>query len=458
MTKVLQFGEGNFLRTFVDHYFNTLNGEGGDFSVHIVKPIAFGSLDNFKKQNNRYHIVLRGVDGGEAVERVIEIGVVAEAIDPFADMAAYEKIAIDPEVKIIVSNTTEAGICFHAEDKMDGFDGITYPAKLTKLLYKRFEAGLGGVYLLPVELIDNNADALFDCVNRYIDLWKLPEAFKAFNAKENIYCNTLVDRIVSGHPKTPEDRAHLNALTGDEDLLVSVGEPFGLWAIEDKGNIRDYIKEGFHGIDVVLTKNITHYKKQKVRVLNGSHTNLVAAGIVEGAVTVYDCMNSEKLRSFVEATLDEEIIPFVSADREGVRAFADSVLSRFENPYLNHLLVSISLNSISKWRARCLPSFEDYLAKHGKIAPNMTKGFSYLMYLYSSIEEKDGAYVANLGAKSVEVKDDLPYLQFFAKGGKIADFMKDAEIFGRDLTEIPGFLAAVTENVALLKEGKSLLA
>ena len=458
MTKVLQFGEGNFLRTFVDHYFDTLNEEGGDFSVHIVKPISFGSLENFKKQNNRYHIVLRGMDGAKAVEKVREIKVVAEAVDPFADMAAYEKLATDPDVKIIVSNTTEAGICFHGEDKMEGFAEITYPAKLTKLLYKRFEAGLGGVYLLPVELIDNNADALYDCVNRYIDLWNLPKAFKAFNAKENIYCNTLVDRIVSGHPKTPEDRAHLNALTGDEDLLVSVGEPFGLWAIEDKGNIRDYIKEGFHGIDVVLTKNITHYKKQKVRVLNGSHTNLVAAGLVEGAVTVYDCMKSKMLRSFVEATLDHEIIPFVSEDTAGVRAFADSVLSRFENPYLNHLLISISLNSISKWRARCLPSFEDYFAKHGVIAPNMTKGFSYLMYLYSCVRAKDGGFVAELRTKTLDVKDDIPYLTFFAEGGSVADFMANAEIFGRDLTAIPGFLSAVTENIELLKEGKSLLA
>ena len=457
MTKVLQFGEGNFLRTFVDHYFDTLNEEGGDFSVHIVKPIAFGSLDNFKKQNNRYHIVLRGMDGAEAVEKVREIKVVSEAVDPFLDMAAYEALSVDPEVKIIVSNTTEAGICFHGEDKIEGFAEITYPAKLTKLLYKRFERGLGGLYILPVELIDNNADALHDCVNRYIDLWKLPEAFREYNEKQIVYCNTLVDRIVSGHPKTPEDRAHLNALTKDEDLLVSVGEPFGLWAIEDKGNIRDYIKEGFHGIDVVLTKNITHYKKQKVRVLNGSHTNLVAAGLVEGAVTVYDCMQSKKLRSFVEATLDAEIIPFVSEDTAGVRAFADSVLSRFENPYLNHLLISISLNSISKWRARCLPSFEDYFAKHGKIAPNMTKGFSYLMYLYSCVKEKDGTFVAELGNKTLDIKDDIPYLAFFAKGGSIAEFMANAEIFGRDLTAIPGFLAQVTENVALLKEGKSLL-
>ena len=457
MTKVLQFGEGNFLRTFVDHYFDTLNEEGGDFSVHIVKPIPFGSLENFKKQNNRYHIVLRGMDGAEAVEKVREIKVVAEAVDPFADMAAYEKLATDPDVKIIVSNTTEAGICFHGEDKMEGFAEITYPAKLTKLLYKRFEAGLGGVYLLPVELIDNNADALYDCVNRYIDLWNLPEAFKAFNAKENIYCNTLVDRIVSGHPKTPEDRAHLNALTGDEDLLVSVGEPFGLWAIEDKGNIRDYIKEGFHGIDVVLTKNITHYKKQKVRVLNGSHTNLVPTALLLGAVTVDDCMNDEKLAAFVNDTLKAEIIPFVSDDIAATTAFAESVKERFRNPYLNHQLVSISLNSISKWRARVLPSFKDYYARYGEIAPCLTIGFSYLMALYSMMEKKGDVFTVAVPNREIELKDDLPYLEYFANGGSVVEFMANAEVWGEDLTAYAGFADAVFGNVEKIKRGVCLL-
>ena len=148
MTKVLQFGEGNFLRTFVDHYFDTLNEEGGDFSVHIVKPIAFGSLENFKKQNNHYHIVLRGMDGAEAVEKVREIKVVSEAVDPFTDMAAYERLATDPEVKIIVSNTTEAGIAFCETDKLSDAPPVSYPAKLTALLYRRFQKGLPGFVLL----------------------------------------------------------------------------------------------------------------------------------------------------------------------------------------------------------------------------------------------------------------------------------------------------------------------
>ena len=186
MIKVVQFGEGNFLRTFVDAYFDTLNKSGdGNYEVHIVKPIPFGNLDNFKKQNNKYHIVLRGVENGETVENVYKVDCVKSVIDPFANQDEFYSLATDEEVKLIVSNTTEAGICFNEKDKFESFDDITYPAKLTKFLYKRFCAGKGGVYLLPVELIDSNADKLKECVDGYISLWNLPEEFKKWNDKRN---------------------------------------------------------------------------------------------------------------------------------------------------------------------------------------------------------------------------------------------------------------------------------
>ena len=173
--KILQYGEGNFLRTFVDAYFDTLNKEGvGEYEVYIVKPITFGTLERFQKQNNKYHIVLRGVENNQDVENVYAIDSVKGAIDPFLAPEAYYALAKDAELKIIVSNTTEAGICYNANDDINGFDGITYPAKLTKFLYERFQAGLDGVYLMPVELIDNNADELKKCVDQYIALWNLP--------------------------------------------------------------------------------------------------------------------------------------------------------------------------------------------------------------------------------------------------------------------------------------------
>lgn len=458
MIKVLQYGEGNFLRTFVDVYFDTLNKNGrGSYAVNIVKPITWGTLERFERQNNKYHIVLRGMENGQAVENVYKVDSLENVIDPFTDYENYIAIAKDEELKIIVSNTTEAGICFNAQDKMDAFDGITYPAKLTKFLYERFNAGLDGVYLLPVELIDNNANELKKCVDKYIELWNLPEDFKKWNNQNNFYCNTLVDRIVSGYPRDEETKTHLEELIGEKDELMSIGEPFGLWAVEKKGEIEKYIKEGVHNIEVVLTNDIGYYKKRKVRVLNGSHTNLVPTALMNGAVTVYDCMVDKKLSAFVENTLKDEIIPYVSSDIQATTAFANSVKDRFMNPFLNHQLVSISLNSISKWRARVLPSFKDYYAEHGKIARNLTIGFSYLMALYSTLKEKDGKYYVTLGEKETEFKDDLPYLEYFANGNSIVEFMSNENVWGEDLTKYDGFVKTVKENVAKIKSGICLI-
>ncbi len=458
MIKVVQFGEGNFLRTFVDLYFDTLNKEGGDYKVNIVKPITFGNLDMFKKQNNKYHIVLRGARGEKAVEEVYAVDVLEDVISPFEDLEKYYALAREQDLKLIVSNTTEAGICYNENDDVNGFENITFPAKLTKFLFERFKANLPGVYMMPVELIDNNADELYKCVSKYIELWNLPEEFKKWNEEQNYYCNTLVDRIVSGYPRTAELKQHLNELIGEEDNLVSIGEPFGLWAVEKKGEIEKYVKDGVHNIEVVVTDNIKYYKKRKVRVLNGSHTNLVPAGLWMGKETVYDCMTDKVLAKFLEDTLTEEIVPFVSDDIAATTVFADSIKERFMNPYLNHLLISISLNSISKWKARDLPSFSDYYAKFGKIPANLTKGFSYLMAIYSKVKpEADGLYYAELPTKKIEVKDDKPYLEFFANGGCYIDFMKDVNVWGEDLTKYEGFAEAVKANVKALNEGKNIL-
>ena len=458
MIKVVQFGEGNFLRTFVDLYFDTLNKEGGDYKVNILKPITFGSLENFVKQNNKYHIVLRGMKGDNAVEDVYKVDVLDKVISPFEDLEGYYALAKDPDLKLVVSNTTEAGICYNANDDVNGFENITFPAKLTKFLYERYKSGLDGVYMMPVELIDNNADELYKCVDKYIALWNLPAEFKKWNDEQNYYCNTLVDRIVSGYPRTPELKQHLFDLIGEEDNLVSIGEPFGLWAVEDKGDIARYVRGGVHNIEVVLTKDIKYYKKRKVRVLNGSHTNLIPAGLWHGKETVYDCMTDEKLVKFLEDTLTYEIVPFVSDDVKATTVFAESIKERFLNPYLNHLLTSIALNSISKWKARNLCSFADYYNKFGKIPTNMVKGFSYLMAIYQKIEKcEDGKFCVQLPTRKIEVLDDLPYLEFFANGGKAVDFMKDASVWGEDLTKYDGFENAVAENVEKLYAGEILL-
>ena len=238
---------------------------------------------------------------------------------------------------------------------------------------------------------------------------------------------------------------------------MSIGEPFGLWAVEKKGDIAKYIKEGVHNIEVVLTNDIGYYKKRKVRVLNGSHTNLVPTALMLGAVTVYDCMVDKKLSAFVENTLKDEIIPYVSSDIKATTVFADSVKDRFMNPFLNHQLVSISLNSISKWKARVLPSFKDYYADYGKIAPYLTIGFSYLMAMYSSIEKQGDKYIVKVPNREIELKDDLPYLEYFAAKKTVGGFMADESVWGEDLTKYAGFYDIVIANVEKIKKGIYLI-
>lgn len=445
MLKIAQFGEGNFLRAFADLYFETIGG----FEIHVIKPRPGKISEAFAAQHNRYHVILRGVEGGCAAERAYEVGSIKDVIDPFEDRQAYDALAREEYLRIILSNTTEAGICFCAADRMDDFSHMTFPGKLTLFLYERFRAGQGGVYLLPMELIDNNADTLFACVEQYISLWQLPDAFRQWNKEQNFYCNTLVDRIVSGYPQDSETQAHLETLLGTQDRLMTVAEPFGLWVIEEKGALASLLPTGKHNIELLLTNDVTPYKKQKVRVLNGSHTSLVAVGLLHGMKTIYDCMQEPSVSAFVRRMLEEEIIPLVP----GSEAFAEAVLERFENPYLNHKLTNIVLNSISKWRARVLPSFRESYIRTGHIPQYLTLGFSYLMALYAAVRKDDTGYYSG----KIPVSDDLPYLDFFAEGGSVLEFLKRTDVWGEDLTAYAHFANTVLSNVAAIHRGEELL-
>jgi tagaturonate reductase len=408
-------------------------------------------------QDGLYTLYLRGIENGQVKVSKDIITSIKESINPYSDWAKTLEYATSNDLRFVISNTTEAGICFNSNDDFNGFENITYPAKLTKFLLERFKAGKDGVYLMPVELIDNNADELKKCVDKYIELWNLPKEFKKWNEEKNYYCNTLVDRIVSGYPKTAEDVDKIEKLIGNPDKLVSIGEPFGLWAVEKKGNIDKYIKDGVHNIEVVLTENIKYYKKRKVRVLNGSHTNIVPVGLWHGAVTVYDCMTDKKLCKFLQDTLTEEIVPFVSNDIAATTVFADSITERFLNPYLNHLLTSISLNSISKWRARDLPSFKDYYEKYGEIPAKLTVGFSYLMAIYSAIEKRGDEYFVKLPSREITIQDDKPYLEYFANKNSLKDFMSDENVWGEDLTKYDNFYDLVEENIKKINKGIDLI-
>ena len=453
----MQFGEGNFLRTFLDLYLDTLNKEGDfNYEVTIVKSVPFGSIEQLKKQNGQYHVVLRGRLNNKDVENVYQVDSVKDVFDLYEDKDSFYRLAEDKEVKIIVSNTTEAGIVFNQSDKQESFPDVSYPAKLTLWLYLRYKNNLPGVYILPVELIDNNALMLEKCVSQYIDLFNLGEDFKEWNLRNNFYCNTLVDRIVSGHPKDKETESHLYELVGQVDPLLSVGEPFGLWVIEDKGDIKNLLRDGHHNIDVVFTDNISYYKKRKVRVLNGSHTNLVPISLWMGKETVYDVMNDDLLAEFVDDTLNFDIIPFVSDDIDATKAFAEDVKQRFLNPFLNHQLTSIALNSISKWKARDLCSFVDYYKSNGELPYYLTIGLAYLINMYMHIEKIGDKYICHLPNRDIDVKDDERYLIYF-KSHSVHDFLSDKTIWGMDLTEfehledkINGYLLKIQNNEGII--------
>lgn len=430
MIRVLQFGEGNFLRAFAEPYFQALNERAlsGDlYKVAAVKPRPGRLPDAFAAQKNKYHVILRGMENGKSVERVKKIDVLDKVISLPEKSSEFYSLARDESLKIILSNTTEEGIRFCENDRFGDLSASTYPAKLTVFLYERYLAGLDGVYIMPLELIDDNAAALERCVEKYILLWRLPEAFVRWNKEKNYYCETLVDRIVSGYPQAGE-RSRLQALTGGIDKLMCVGEPFGLWVVQNKGDLGKYLQEGKFDVRVVLTDDVDSYKKRKVRILNALHTNFVGVGLLSGKRTVYECMTDAGIEAFTAKMLREEILPFLpSAD---ARHYAEDVLERFRNPYLQHRLESIALNSFSKWRARVLPTVRDYCARYEEPPECLTFGFACLIYLSR--------------------RGRLPGTEPMEK--PLRAWMEDESFWGENLLHFTGFYERTKEQVARLEQ------
>ncbi len=448
MIKIVQFGEGNFLRSFADVYFNELNEKFNlDYSVDIVVPINSCKTERYADIKDGYFVVFCGVKDGVCKREFKKITCINRVISPFENKKAFFDLSRDENLKIIVSNTTEAGIVFNEDDRAENFPFVSFPAKLTLFLYERFKSGGGNLFLLPVELIDDNANALLNAVRKYVKLFDLGEDFYNWNEK-NLYLNTLVDRIVSGDPKNSAQE--LYSLVGKEDELLSVCEPFGLWIIERGKGVESVIKEGDHNVKIILTNDISYYKKRKVRVLNGSHTNLVAMGLFYGCKTVYDCMQNEDLKNFFIDTATNEIIPFVSDCYEETYSFFKEVKDRFLNEYLNHELTSIALNSVSKWRARNLPSFRDYYAKHGKIPENLTLGVSALIALYARAKKQEDGYYSDTPLGKIKLTDGENFLKTLSEGN-IDSFLRDESAFG-DMSEYEGFIQRVKENVSIFNK------
>ena len=450
--KVLQFGEGNFLRGFVDYMIDVANEKGVfDGSVAIVKPIAYGNLNMFHEQENQYTVVLRGKeDGAEKVETRF-ITSIADAVDCIEEYEKYAAYAKCDTLRFVVSNTTEAGIVYDETDDFNALPPKTYPGKLTKFMFERFKHFNGasdkGLVLIPCELIENNGGNLKKCVLQFANLWNLGEEFIAWVENDCIFCSTLVDRIVTGYPREEADA--ICETLGYKDNLVDTAEPFALWVIESDKDISAELPLDKAGLPVIFTDNQKPYRERKVRILNGAHTSFVLASYMAGNDFVKESMEDEDVRKFMMTTLFDEIIPTLTLPKEELVAFANAVIERFENPFIKHALLSISLNSTSKWKSRCMPSLTGYIEKTGEIPSHLAFSLAALMNFYTGTEIKDSALIGNRNGEEYKILDDAFALEFFAEnsGKESLEFAKaylsNTAFFGRDLTEYAGLAEKV---------------
>ncbi|MFI3168084.1 MAG: tagaturonate reductase [Bacillota bacterium] len=443
MGKILQFGEGNFLRCFVQYKMQEEKNRGGNFcTVDIVTPIDTEITKLFEVQQNKYHTVLRGKQGGKIVDEIMHIDVINSVVNPYRDFESYKSLYMDKSLDLVISNTTEAGIVTCENDEFCDKLCVSFPAKVTQLLFDRFAEykTQGGLTFLCVELIENNASELQKCILYYANLWNLPQEFKNFIQENNTFCNTLVDRIVTGHPK---DMTQFESRIGKKDDLLVVGEPYFLWVIEGDKSIADkyaFLKDEH----IIFTKDSSIYRERKVKILNGSHTMLAPICLLYGVEFVADAMKNQNIRCFLQDVLQSEISPTMKIEKEELEKFTHSIFERFENSFVDHSFWSISLNGISKWKTRNLCAFADYYEKFGKIPSGMTFGLSAMIVFYITMQDK--------------IVDDKNVLSFFFETKRegiefaCSRVLANFEFFGADLRSFKGLESAVLKNVKNIME------
>ena len=441
--RVLQFGEGNFLRCFVDWMIDIMNKKDVfDGKVVIIQPIKDGKVDILNNQNGKYNVYLRGTKNGIELNERYYIESVIKGINPYSDFHEMLDEIKNPDLRFIISNTTEAGIAYDPLDSIKHEPPVSFPGKLTLLLFHRFRHFNGdlnkGFILFPCELIDNNADKLKDIVLLLIDKWELGADFKNWVLKANIFCNTLVDRIVPGYPQEREQLI-IDEL-GYEDKLAVEGEYFHSWIIEGPPEVADEFPAPKAGLNVLFVNDLSPYKIRKVRILNGIHTIITPIAYLMNIDTVYDAVNHPVIKQFVNNTIDIEIIPNLPSQVQDVINFSNDVLIRFGNPLIKHYLLKISLNSISKFEARVLPSLLEHYQKNKELPKNIVFSLSCLLLFYKG--SRNGV--------PIELNDDEHVLSFFAKKWKelddgiislkkfVNETLSNTFFWKRDLTKIEG--------------------
>ncbi len=410
--RVIQFGEGGFLRGFVDWILQITN-EVSDFngSVVVVQPIEKGMCEMLEAQDCVYTHVMRGLkDGVPTVDKKI-IDVISRTVEPYKDWNAYLNLAENPDFRFVVSNTTESGIAFSEKDCEAAAPNVTFPAKVTLLLKKRFDLGLRGFIFLPCELINKNGETLKEYILRYADLWGYGEDFKAYIENDNIFCNTLVDRIVTGYPR--DEKIDL----GYTDNMLNTSELFHLWVIEGDAAINNELPLDKTGLNIIFTDNLERYRTRKVRILNGAHTSMIPFAMLRGIETVGDCMEDKNMSEFVKHCVYDEIIPTLDLPKQELLSYADDVFERFRNPYIKHLCASISLNSVSKFKVRVLPSLLEYIKRTGTNPDYLLTSFAKLIEFYKT-----------------DMTNDDPAVTAFMKNASVSEILSNAELWGEDLS------------------------
>ncbi len=459
---ILQVGDGNFLRGFVDWMVDVANGQGlTKAGVAIAQPLDQGIANLLKAQDNLYTVLLRGIEGGREVEARRVVSCVSEALNPYADWARMVELASSPALRFFVSNTTEAGIADREEPYTPGTCQDSFPAKVAALLHARYKALGGsadsGLVFLPCELIEANGANLKRIVLAHAKRWGLEAGFADWVETHNHFLNTLVDRIVPGYPK--DEAAALSAKWGYEDRLAVAAEPFHVWVIEGPAHLADELPLHKAGLNVVWTDDLQPYRTRKVRILNGAHTASALAAYCAGLDTVKSMMDDPTVSAYLNTVMFEEIVPYVPLPEAERQDYARTIMERFGNPYIRHELISITLNSVSKWQVRVLPSLKDAVARNGQAPTGLSFSLAALLRFYRGTLA-NGACTGEREAGSYPISDNAEVIAamcaaWTANAGDLRALavavLSDVRLWKEDLTAIPGLTARVADSLAAIE-------
>lgn len=439
--RIIQFGEGNFLRAFVDWIISNMN-EKTDFdsSVVVVQPIENGMIDVLNSQDCLYHVNLQGLNNGEVINSFRMIDVISRGLNPYKDFDAFLALAQQPEMRFVISNTTEAGINFDPRCKIDDAPASSYPGKLTQLLYHRFKHFAGdmskGLIIFPCELIFLNGHKLKETIYQYIELWELGAEFKSWFEKACGVYATLVDRIVPGFPRKDIDQ--IKAKLGYDDNLVVQGEAFHLWVIEAPESVAEEFPANKAGLNVLFVPSEEPYHERKVTLLNGPHTVLSPVAFLSGVNIVRDACQHELIGKYIHRVMFDELMETLNLPKDELKKFAENVLERFNNPFVDHQVTSIILNSFPKYATRDLPGVKEYLKRKGMLPEGLVLGLAAIMVYYRGGKRADGVDIVPNDAPEI-----MSMLTQLWNEGSVENLVKrvlaTTSIWGEDLNAIPGF-------------------